>query len=199
MRERGVRRWLGIELVALVLLLAFPALPGRAGPKEIELKSALLFRIAQFVSWPESAFREAGSPLTFGVIEDAEVAAALEKVVAGREIGGRRVAVRLLAGSELPEECHVLFIGKRSAESLPALLSAAQRRPILTVSDASSFAREGGIIQLIRRGKRIGFEIHRGVARHVQLQISAHLLFFAEEVYDGDAPSPEIEEQAAER
>ena len=54
------------------------------------------------------------------------------------------------------------------------------------MSDMSGFVDRGGVVELTRRGTRLGFRVHVDNARKAGLMISAPLLELAEIVEDGD-------------
>ncbi len=84
------------------------------------VKAALpyLYKFAGYVEWPENSFARPDTPLTFGVMGDETVAAELARLVAGRSVEGRPLAVRRVKEGEPLAGLQVLFIGR--ADGAPA-------------------------------------------------------------------------------
>jgi hypothetical protein len=60
--------------------------------------------------------------------------------------------------------------------------------PVLTVADFESFARRGGMIELIKEGNKIRFAINVDAAKRHGFRISSKLLQLAEVIRDPDTP-----------
>ena len=150
---------------------------------EDDLKAAFLYNFAKYVEWPPSAF--AGiSPETFRlcVVADPPFVKLVQDIVTAETIDDRPVVLLTPEGAEEARECHILFIGGDERNRTPALLSAVQRSPVLTVGDGVEFLRLGGIVGFVRDGTRVRFDVNIAVARRVGLAISSRLLRIARRV-----------------
>jgi hypothetical protein len=58
-------------------------------------------------------------------------------------------------------------------------------QPVLTVGDSPRFLDEGGIVQLVRVGNHLRFNINVAAARRAGLRLSSHLLGLAENLRRG--------------
>ena len=146
----------------------FPAEPSRSAPglTEVELKAVFLLRLPQFVSWPD---RRAAA--IFCVAQSSEVSTLLFEMVAsepkGREV--RAIAPGQVAG------CDVVYgYG-------PEAVSQASGQ-MLWVSDQPGFAVDGGMVELKRRGARMGLVINVAALESAGLKASSKLLQLAEVV-----------------
>ena len=79
---------------------------------------------------------------------------------------------------------HLLFVGVGARVQPASMRKTLAGRNILTISDREGFARQGGMIELVRRGRALKLAIHRGAAERVGLAISLQLLGVAESVYN---------------
>ena len=154
----------------LCIASALSSEPSRSAPglTETELKAVFLLRLPQFVTWPEEA-----QGRTFCVDEGSEVASLLSEMIAA-DPKGREVL--FLASTRL-NECDVVF-------SVSESLQAQGDRPQLWVSDDPGFALDGGMVELKRRGARMGLVVNVGALRSVGLKASSKLLQLAEVVGD---------------
>lgn len=172
--------------LAAAILLAW-VVPGaatqHAAAKEDALKAAFVYRIASFVSWPAAALGPEGRPLQVVVVGDADLAAHLEEAFADRQIQSRAVRVVSVAERDQAGKAHLLFLSER----LGAPAGGPSRAPVLTMSDAKGFAAQGGMVELVRDGPRMRFELNAGSVQRAGLKLSSQVLRLASQVYDAKA------------
>jgi len=182
----------GALALTIVVALASVALPWRAAnaldarttAAEVELKAALIFKFTWFTTWPANSFANEGSPLLLCVAGDNRLADALINVVRGRTTDGRTLRVQRLTDDEDAGDCHVLYLGGVAMERLDDIIATLKGRPTLTISDAANFCQKGGIINLIRKGRRFSFAIYRDAADRVGLKLSSQLLKLSDIFHD---------------
>jgi len=169
---------------ALIALLGTPPLAADLAQDRSadELKMAFLITFMKFVEWPPTAFVDASTPLTVGILGEDPFDRGLDEAVRGKRIAAREVRVKRLGINDDLTQVHLLFISgserARVANILPRLGSAG----VLTVSDIEGFAEQGGIIELVLDKNRLRFEINMGAARRLNLQLSSKLLELAKAV-----------------
>lgn len=154
---------------ALVFICsALSSEPSRSAPglTETELKAVFLLRLPQFVAWPDGR-----AVTTFCVDEASDVAALLSEMVASDPRG--RAVLPVEAGRV--SECDVVF-------GALALNRESAKGPQLWVSDAPGFARDGGMVELKRRGARMGLVVNVDALSSVGLKANSKLLQLAEVV-----------------
>lgn len=175
MRHHKRQRLRG-SLLACVALVA-TAVVHAATVSEHELKLALTYKVAKFVSWP--AARESSQSFALCVLGDNPFEGALDGV-AGLTVKDRGIDVHQAASLvELAEGCDLVFVSRSEGERLEEILAALAGEPVLTVSDTPGFAARGGIVELEARGSRIGFTINVAAYRRAGLAISSQLLELA--------------------
>jgi hypothetical protein len=99
-----------IVLVVAFCLWATPKLPAQSVSKEYEIKAVFLFNFTQFVSWPSSAFVNASSTMTIGILGDDPFGNSLEEAIRGEKANGRELVIRRFHQAEEIKDCQVLFI-----------------------------------------------------------------------------------------
>jgi len=180
--ERAVR-----VVFSLIAALAFTSFSSAqtSATGEFEVKAAFLFHFAQFVEWPEAAFKDSSSPLTYCTIGDDPFHGSLDASLRGKTLGTRAFQVQHF---KLPQEiqgCQVLFIGARERKLLPAVLAAVKGDSVLMVGESEHFVQEGGMIGFCLEDRKIRFEINLESAQKAQLKISSRLLALAKSVVGG--------------
>jgi hypothetical protein len=91
--RRSCLRLLGAGLFALCAMGG--ALAGDNAGLERSVKAAFMVKFLGYTEYPATAFADAASPVAIGVVGSEEMAAELNRTVAGRTINNRPVVVRL--------------------------------------------------------------------------------------------------------
>ncbi len=161
------------------------AMPGRAAPPaplpspEYQVKAVFLFNFAQFVEWPSRAFAAAQAPLVIGVLGEDPFGPYLDDLVRGERIGERPLRVERYARAADVGACHVLFVSRSEADRLGAIVTALGHQPVLTISDADTFIRSGGMVRLVTDGGKIRLRINLDAAKASDLTISSKIMRLA--------------------
>jgi hypothetical protein len=173
------RHFFALLLGALSLIAAAAQEPARAQSdttREYQIKAAFLFNFAQFVKWPGQSFVGPGAPFKIGVLGDDPFGSALDETIRGESINGHRLTVLRSQTIEDLKDCQLVFVSRSEENHLGEILAQLDARPVLTVSEIESFARDGGDIDFYLTDGKIRFEINPQAARRCGLKISSQLL-----------------------
>jgi hypothetical protein len=172
---------MGRMLFALAAAAILLPMPGRAQqPTASSLEAVFLFKFAAFVEWPTAP--SPGAPFTIGILGADDVAADLEEVVRGRNVDNRPVVVRRLKDPEALAGLQMVFVGRREAPRLAAVVRAARPLAILVVSDMPQGLEAGSVINFVSVEDRIGFEVSVEAAERSNLKVSSRMLAVARRV-----------------
>lgn len=169
------------RLVLFGFLVAFAPSSARA-KLEHEVKAAYLFKFLSYVEWPPSVLDE-GATIIIDVLGADEVRNELRGIVLDREAQGHPIEVRETSPEESPVGAHVLFIDRSAAAELPKV---AGQPGVLLVTEFEGALEEGAMINLVRVGDRIRFEVAPETARRAGLHIPSRVLALAHYVKSGD-------------
>lgn len=187
MKRASIPRWLRIVAAALgVCGLASSAIAADddASVRADQMKAAYVFNFVKFVEWPADAL---GDAIRICFVGAPSVADSLRSATANKQVGARRIVSRTLARGEAPAGCAVVYFDAQVIGEEVATLHSA-RTAALTISDAQSFTRSGGAIQLFTEENRLRFVINVGNARRAGVRISSNLLKLASNVEQDGAP-----------
>ncbi len=182
------RRGTAAAAALTVLLAALPVL--HAGAQEPvysaeRVKAAFLYHFSTYVNWPASV--NANDSFSIAVLGGEQVAAELERFLAGHTIHGRPMQVhRLRSLADLAGD-EVLYIGPDENRWLRAHLDEIAEKPLLVVTDAPDGLREGAMINFRIVDDRIRFEISLRAAQKAGLEMSSRLLSAAMSVESAGA------------
>lgn len=180
-------------LPAARLVRAQPALPPRFDV--LDLKTAIVGKIAEFVRWPLPAgLVDPHRPFEFVVLGDTPLEPYFTRYYGGQRHGGQGVSIaghrvflrRARSVSDIGRP-HLLFVGPTMEDSLDAVLSAIGRLPVLTVGDTQGYANRGLAVNLYLTNDQVRFEISRRAFERHGLTASYRLLGLARLIDDQQA------------
>ena len=173
-----------ISLWLLSLLCLTASFKGQAAEEQVsehQVKAAFLLNFTKFVEWPEAAFGDGHSPISICVLGEDPFGSALDQIVEGEVVEGRRVVVRRIKEPPLAKQCQVLFVSPVIKDVSQILTSLGPG--VLTVGEGSdNFLREGGVISFVIENRHVRFDINQGAAETEGLKLSSRLLRVARSV-----------------
>jgi hypothetical protein len=149
---------------------------------EHRIKAAYLYKFADYVEWPDSAFPRPDTDFIIAVAGSDPVASELAALVPGRRVQGRPIAVRRVQGTDSLAGVHMLFIGRGEGPRAAALIRAAQQRSILVVTETEGHPPPGSAINFVIVEGRVRFDCSVEAARSAGLSLSSRLLSVAQSV-----------------
>jgi hypothetical protein len=181
------RQSLALLLPALVVLLSAKQLRAQDGrPTESQVKAAYLYNFGKFVQWPDRV--SSPDSLAICVLGRDPFGPVLDSTVAGENIDGRKIFVKRLIGLQEAASCSILFVSSSEESRLAAIIPAAQRMKVLTVSDIRNFIQRGGAIGFLTEQGKIRFEVNRKAAEQCHVSLSSELLKVATRVIEKPIP-----------
>jgi transcription antitermination factor NusA-like protein len=139
------------------------------------VKTAYIYNFCKYVTWPPPAV---GGPLDICLLGQDPVAAYLP-TLEQKKIQDRKISVGLYSVCADMTCCEVLFISRSEEEQLKNILNMQAGKAVLTISDIQGFARQGGMVELVRQGKKLRFIINKNRVDRAGLVISSRLLKLA--------------------
>lgn len=177
MKRKNTHNWLpGLASLLLGLML-----PASAAEKftEFEVQAVLLYNVTKFVEWPGSAFRGPDEPVTLCILGDDPFISSLG-LLQGKPVRRRPIALRLLEENPTPEDrCHILFVGRSEEARFEPVLRGLGTAPVLTIASFEAFSAHGGVLSLIKNGKRVSLLINSQASRQAGLTVNSQLLELA--------------------
>jgi len=174
--------WSGILLLTLCQQQVF----AQGAASEYAVKTAIVYKITKFVSWPTSAFGPTNAPLNICVLTGSPFEEPMRSLQ-GRKVQGHAIeVVSYETPNDIGAQCQVLVVSSEEAERMASILDLVARQPTLTIGDADGFAEHGGIVGLEVQKNRVGFAINVSASEKVGLGISAQLLQLATIVEGGE-------------
>jgi len=160
------------------MMLAVPVAQAAKVSPEYRLKAALIFKLTRFISWNDTA--PAGqhgdaAEVNICVVGDNPFGDALDGMQ-GMQSNNRQIRLHYLAAAESLNRCQLAFIAEENRAMLTDVVNSTAGKPVVTLSDIRGFAREGGMIEIIRRNSRLSFTINMKTVRQSGVRIATPLL-----------------------
>lgn len=174
-------RLIDIVFISVLLLpiLQAHALADSDISREDRIKAAIVYKLTRYVEWPRTSFASSTAPFQLCMWGNGIFAAALY-AAEGRRVHDHPLQFRTVDRESLiSTHCHALYVPASRAYELDWILSALGDRAVLSMSDIPGFARQGGMVGLVKQMARTGFEINLQQARQAGLGISSQLLALA--------------------
>ena len=160
----------------------------------LELKTAIIGRIAEFVRWPtESGLHDPERPFEFVVLGETPLWQHLFSYYweRGVNIAEHRVFLRRARDiSAIGRSPHLLFVGPAFEERLEEIVNTLGRAPVLTVGDSVGYAHRGLAVNLYVSGEMVRFEASRRAFERHRLSPSYRLMALARLIDDQQARAP---------
>jgi hypothetical protein len=186
--RRRLLRWalVGASMLAACVTIGPRAALAQGGALTLErqVKAAFLYKFLGYAEFPASAFADPGSPVTIGVVGADDMAAELSRIVAGRTINNRPVAVRALRENDTGGPLHLLFVAGADCARAARILKAAPGA-LLAVTDCENGPPTGSVINFTIVDRRVRFDVALDAAERNNVKLSSRLLTVANRVQKG--------------
>ncbi len=177
-----------LSLVALVLALLLPAPVLAAAPRlrdvdrkilygEVLAPSLVLF--GRDITWPDEV-KTPAPPFRIGVLGRDPFEGALEKLVAGKTLKGRPLAIVRADDPAALQECQIVFADQPSQATVDKLAAIFAGKPVLAVVFSEDRAARGGMIEFfLTKDGSLRFVLNSEALRQVRLTPSPGVLQIA--------------------
>jgi len=158
----------------LVLCLMMSAGVCAQHPSPDAIKSALIYKLTRYIEWPNSVDIKV---FHIGFVgNDKELLAELRRASGFVKVQGLQVKISSVeAGDVNGKAFQLLFVSKGSSADVVRLAALVRRSSTLLISDESG-ARQDFMINLVRKGTQLGFEVNRSNVIFEHLKMDRDIL-----------------------
>lgn len=144
------------------------------------IKSAYVYNITKFITWPLNAFNFSVSPFIIGVLGDKSMNSPLVQTLREKKVAGRDWKVDFYQMPQEIRNCHLVVISGIDTKQAESVISFLKNKHILTVgNNIKNFCQSGGMINIVGTIPNLGFEINKNAIKLAKLEISSELLELA--------------------
>ncbi len=180
--------FLRVNLILIISLLTIcfrthHAIAKDAGDDlQSQVKSAYIFKFANYITWPEKSFADLLSPVVIGVVDDEVIATELEKIAGSYTAANRTVLIRRLTAKQVSPEVHILYLNATSTAYLEFYQKMLHHPSTLYITDTVEGLNLGGVINFVRDDNRIRFDVSLPAAEKNKIKLDGSLLTVARNV-----------------
>lgn len=160
------------KIYFMMLLVMLPLLKLTA--QEAKYKAVFTLNFIRYIGWPDTSLQ---GDFVIGVVRNSEVASWLKDQSNGKKFGFQDIVVKEFRNIEDVSDCQVIFVSSstniRSGADL--LLDKARQKNSLIISESEGATNHGAAINFVVRDGQLKFELHKGNASRVKLQLSSRL------------------------
>jgi hypothetical protein len=161
---------------------------GAAGlPLERRVKAAFIYKFLGYTEFPAGSFADAASPVVIGVVGADDMAAELARLVAGRSVNSRPIAVRALREGDALATVHLLFVAGGDCARVGRIVKA-MAGALLVVTECDNGLQQGSVINFRIIDERVRFDVSLDAAERNSVKLSSRLLTVANRVQKGAQP-----------
>jgi hypothetical protein len=176
------RRAVALTIVVSVTVAAgWAALPAAANTvaaqRQYLIKAAFVYDMLKATQWPK-----ASGPVVLCVLGRDPFGAAWQSIE-GRPVGKGKLQIATVQAGSGFAGCDALFVGVSERARWPQIRAALDARPILTLSEMTGFAQDGGMVALMAVDNRLRFDVNLKAVRKAGLSIDTNALEQANEVH----------------
>jgi len=161
----AIAGWLGAGLTSA-------AAANMAGAqREYLIKAAFVFDMLKATQWPKGR-----SGRVVLCILGRDPFGAAWRSIDGRPLGNAKLEVVPVQGASDFGGCHALFVSTSERARWPQIRGTLGSRPILTMSEMTGFAQDGGMVALMNIENRLRFDVNLKAVRKAGLSIDTEAL-----------------------
>ena len=114
--------------------------------------------------------------MIIGILGEDPFGAYLDELVKDEKVGGRPLSVRRYRDAGETGPCHILFISRSESAQFEQIIPRLRGQSILTISDADTFTRQGGMVRFVTDGGKIRLRINIEAAKACGVTISSKII-----------------------
>ncbi|MGI2175437.1 YfiR family protein [Shewanella ulleungensis] len=175
MKNDNIYRQILYSLMAILALFSSSAI----AEDSFDLKAAFTYNFAKFTQWPQTRIEQ---PSAWKICFYGNQYRDSFKALENKKIATQNISAIQLSDTSQIDQCDVIFIDSASRELTRRIFLAVDSKSILTVSDISGFAAQGGMIEIVEQDKRLFFKVNMQALEQSGLNISSQVLKLALEV-----------------
>ena len=174
-----IRKTFQLIILLCLLLITLPLQGKNTSQRvslfeEYSLKAAFTLNFARLTRWPETNKEN----LSMCIMGNNTMQNAF-RIVQDQFINDKLSQLKVINRDREIKDCQVLFITDMSHNRLRKIYSSARNHAILTISETKDISRSGAIINFIKEGDKIRFQVNVNYAQQAGLKISSRLLKLA--------------------
>jgi len=165
-----------VQGILVLLMVCSFTIPAPEETEEYSIKAAFIYRFTNYIDWDSLI---TGNEFVIGVIGPSPVKDELVEISRTKTIKDKKILVLQFNTIEEISACHILFISQKAQFPLSDILSKAERKGTLTISEKPGYAARGTAINFVVVDNKLKFEANPKTINSTGLKASSQLLKLA--------------------
>jgi hypothetical protein len=164
-------------LGALICGVASAAREARAASAEAKVKTAYLYNILRYTTWPPEAFASDQAPYTVLILGEDKLEGLLDKVAESKQINKRSIVIKRITSLDQYAPCQLLYVcGTLTPENSKTILQKTAGTPVVVVGESAGFGTEGATVNFFADADgTTGYELNLKAADERKLAFESQL------------------------
>lgn len=158
------------KLLGLILITSFISLSAIAQISNAQ--AMFLYNFARLIKWPENA---AQGDFIFGVVGNMEVYNNLVQITNGKKVGMQSITVKYFKEAKDLTNCHVIFVANNKIAQFNEIMSKAQNKAVLVVTEKQGMINSGSVIDFVISENKLRYVLSEENARKNNLVLSKNI------------------------
>ncbi len=158
------------KLLGLVLIISFISLSVNAQISNAQ--AMFLYNFSRLIKWPDNT---AQGDFVFGVVGNIEVYNNLIQITNGKKVGMQNITVKYFKEAKEITNCHVIFISNNKISQFNEIMSKAQNKAVLIVTEKKGMINSGSVIDFVISDDKLRYIVSEENARKNNLILSKNI------------------------
>ena len=160
-----------MKLIYALLLFFNMGMTLNAYESENKLKTAIIGKVAKYVTWSDETHSEFVITVLNNQYEDM-----FDKVYKDKKIKSKPVVIKYVESVEDINRTDILFVSQGNGDEVEQILKKIKNKEILSVSDLRGFAQRGGCLQLYFVGQKLKLKMNLESVKENEFKVDRTLL-----------------------
>ncbi len=144
--------------------------------REYKIKAAFIYNFIRFTKWPAAGEQ----PMVISILGENPFGKSSFETVENKVMPTtkRKLIVKELGeftdGMDL-KKSNVLFVSSSEKDNFKVIIKSIGNARVLTVADSDSFITDGGMINLVLKGRNVRWELNAGAVKKSSLKLNSQL------------------------
>lgn len=144
----------------------------------------MTLQILSFTEWPATDNALTANVRRIGIIESPNAYQAFDALISEPVFNGKFTLIAI--GPDTPpqelQSCDAIFFSEPNPIEIPRLIRKLGEGPVVLIGTYEGFLEDGGLVNLVRRQKKLRFEIQMDNSQRRGIEYRAKLLRLAERI-----------------
>lgn len=147
-----------------------------AQPNNHKIHSIFIYNFAKYIQWPSN---DKTNDFTIEILGKSPLADELERIVANKVVGTRRITIRRVNAPDQISASHIVIIPSNESKHFEELQARLKGKPTLLITEKPGLGKKGSGINFIIKDNKWCYELNEASINQNGLRVSTEITKFA--------------------